>query len=168
VPGQARRCQNCCHDRQDGVSEVPEADRWPEQVSASFGFVEQLGFRVIDSGSYRLGNWTLLGNGSVGIHIDCDGDTRSLAVKLVRLENGHMPDQWWDRHIPQVTLSLREIAELLVPQSMRGEVNLPPIEREADRAPNLRFWASVLQAVAADGAHLDAAWYDSVEARMRG
>jgi hypothetical protein len=149
------------------VSEVPEADRWPVQVSASFGFVEQLGFRVIDSGQYRLGNWTLFGNGSVGIHLDCDGDTRSLTVKLVRLESGHMPDRWWDRHIPRVTLSLREIAELLAPQSLTGEASLPAIEREADRAPNLRFWAAVLQAVAADRTHLDGAWYDSVEARLR-
>jgi hypothetical protein len=66
-----------------------------------------------------------------------------------------------------VTLSLREIAELLAPESLTGEASLPPIEREADRAQNLRFWASVLQAVAADRAHLDGAWYDSVEARLR-
>jgi len=161
------RCQNCCHDRRHGVSEVPEADKWPVQVSAAFGFVEQLGFRVIDGGSYRLGNWTLFGNGPIGIHLDCDGDTRSLAVKLVRLENGHMPDRWWYRQVPRVTLSLREIAELLAPQSLTGEASLPPIEREADRAPHLRFWASVLQAVAADWKHLDGAWYDRVEARLR-
>jgi hypothetical protein len=66
-----------------------------------------------------------------------------------------------------VTLGLREVAELLAPQSLAGEANLPPIEREADRAPNLRFWASVLQAVAADWAHMDEAWYDSIEARLR-
>jgi hypothetical protein len=149
------------------MSKVPEADRWPVQVSGSFGFLAQLGFRAIDSGSYRLGNWTLFGNGSVGIHLDCDGDTRSLAVKLVRLENGHMPGRWWDRQVPRVTLGLREVAELLAPQSLAGEANLPPIEREADRAPNLRFWASVLQAVAADWAHIDEAWYDSIEARLR-
>jgi hypothetical protein len=81
--------------------------------------------------------------------------------------NGHMPDRWWDRQIPRVTLNLHEIAELLAPQSLTGEASLPPIEREADRAPNLRIWASVLQAVAADRAHLDGAWYDSVEARLR-
>jgi hypothetical protein len=149
------------------VSEVPEADRWAAQVSATFGFLEQLGFRVIDSGRYRLGNWTLLGNGSVGIHLDCDGDTRSLTVKLVRLKSGYMPDQWWDPQIPRVALSLRQIAELLAPESLSGEASLPPMEREADRAPHLRFWASVLQAVAADRAQLDGAWYDSVEARLR-
>jgi hypothetical protein len=149
------------------VNEVPEADRWPVQVSVSFGFVEHLGFRVVDSGSYRLGNWTLFGNGSVGIHLDCDGDTRSLAVKLVRLENGHMPDRWWDRQVPRVTLGLHETAELLAPQSLTGEASLPQIEREADRAPHLRFWASVLQAVAADEPHLDGAWYDSVEPWLR-
>lgn len=149
------------------MNEVPEADRWPVQVNAAFGFVERLGFRVIDCGSYRLGNWTLFGNGSVGIHLDCDGDTRSLSIRLVRLENGHMPDRWWDRRVPRVTLSLREAAELLAPQSLAGEARLPPIEREADRAPNLRFWASVLQAVVAEGAHVDEAWYDSIEARLR-
>lgn len=161
------RCQNRSYEREHVVSEVPEADRWPIQVNASFGFVEQHGFRVIDSGSYRLGNWTLFGNGSVGIHLDCDGDTRSLAVKLVRLESGHMPDRWWDRQVPRVTLSLRDIAELLAPQSLAGEVSLPPIEREADRAPHLRFWASVLETVAGDWAHVDEAWYDSVETRLR-
>ncbi len=149
------------------MNQVPEADRWPVQVSASFGFVKQLGFRVIDGGSYRLGNWTLFGNGSVGIYLDCDGDTRSLAVKLVRLENGHMPDRWWDPQVPRVTLSLRDIAELLAPQSLAGEVSLPSIEREADRAPHLRFWGSVLQTVAGEGAHIDEAWYDSVETRLR-
>jgi hypothetical protein len=148
------------------MNEVPEADSWPVQVSATFGFLEQMGFRVIDSGTYRLGNWTLFGNGPVGIHLDCDGDSRSLTVKLVRLEGGRMPDRWWDRQIPRVTLNLREIAALLAPQSLAGEASLAPIEREADRAPNLRFWASVLQAVAADRPHLDGAWYDSVEARL--
>jgi hypothetical protein len=74
----------------------------------SVDIVEQLGFRVIDSGSYRLGNWTLFGN-----------------------------------------------------------VSLPSIEREADRAPHLRFWASVLQTVAGDWAHVDEAWYDSVETQLR-
>ena len=149
------------------MSQVPEADRWPVQLSASFGLAEQAGFRVIDSGTYRLGNWTLFGNGSVGIHLDCDGDTRSLAVKLVRLENGHMPERWWERQVPRVTLGLREVAELLAPQSLAGEASLPSIDREADRASHLRFWASVLQAVASDWAHVDEAWYDTVEARLR-
>lgn len=149
------------------MSEVPEPDRWPVQVSASFGSVEQLGFQVIDSGSYRLGNWTLFGNGSVGIHLDCDGDNRSLAVTPIRLEYGHMPARWWDRQVPRVTLSLREIAELLAPQSLTGEASLPQIAREADRAASLRFWASVLQAVAGDRGHVDGSWYDSVEARLR-
>jgi hypothetical protein len=149
------------------VGEVPEADRWPVQVSASFGFAEQAGFRVIDGGSYRLGNWTLFGNGSVGLHLDCDGDSRYLAVKLVRLENGHLPERWWERQVPRVTLGLREVAELLAPQSLADEVNLPAIEREADRASHLRFWASVLQAVAPDLANVDEAWYDTVEARLR-
>jgi hypothetical protein len=150
------------------VSGLPEADRWPVQVNASFGFVEQLGYQIIDSGSYRLGNWTLFGNGSVGIHLDCDGDTRSLGVKLVRLDNGHMPDRWWDRHVPRATLQLREVAELLAPSSLAGEASLPQIEREAARACHLQFWASVLHAVAGDWAHVDEAWYDSVEARLRG
>lgn len=150
------------------MSTLAEADRWPVQVSASFGFVEQLGFQVIDSGTYRLGNWTLLGNGSVGIHLDCDGDTRSLTVKLVRLDNGRMPDRWWDRQVPRVTLKLSEVAELLAPSSLAGQASLPPIEREADRAYHLQFWAAVLQAVAGDQMHMNEAWYDSVEARLRG
>jgi hypothetical protein len=145
---------------------VPDADRWPVQVRASFGFVEELGFRVIDSGSYRLGDWTLFGNGSVGIKLDCDGDTRSLDAKLVRLENGHMPDRWWERQVPRVTLGLREVAELLAPQSLADEASLPPIEREADRAPHLHFWASVFQAVAADWVRVDSSWFDSVEGRL--
>ena len=90
-----------------------------------------------------------------------------MTVKLVRLKSGYMPDQWWDPQIPRVTLSLRQIAELLAPESLTGEASLPPIEREADRAPNLRCWASVLQNVAADRGHLDGAFYDSVEVRLR-
>jgi hypothetical protein len=150
------------------ADQVPESDRWPAQVREAFGFVEELGFRVVDSGTYRLGNWTLLGNGYAGIRLDCDGDTRSLEVKLMGLDNDHMPPRWWDRQTPRVSLGLREVAELVAPQSLAGLANLPPIEREADRAPHLRFWAAVLQAVAADWLHGDRAWFDTVEGRLRG
>ena len=76
------RCE--CLNQSMGL-QVPRADRWPTQVQEAFGFLEELGFLVVDSGTYRLGDWTLLGNGYAGIHLDCDGDTRSLQVKLIRL-----------------------------------------------------------------------------------
>jgi hypothetical protein len=148
--------------------QVPRADKWPTQVQQAFGFLEKLGFRVVDNGTYRLGDWTLLGNGYAGIHLDSDGDTRSLQVKLIRLDNNRLPARWWERQIPRVTLGLREVAETLAPQSLTGESGLPPIEHEADRAPHLQFWASVLQAVAADWLQGDRTWLDNVESRLRG
>lgn len=151
-----------------GRLQVPRADRWPAQVQEAFGFLEELGFRVVDSGTYRLGDWTLFGNGYAGIHIDSDGDTRSLEVKLIRLDDNQLPARWWERQNPRVRLRQREVAEALAPQSLTGESGLPPIEREADRAPHLQFWASVLQAVAADWLHGDRAWFDNVEAQLRG
>jgi len=151
-----------------GQRRVPRADRWSTQVQEAFGFLEELGFRVVDSGTYRLGDWTLFGNGYAGIHLDSDGDTRSVAVKLMRLDDNELPARWWDRQIPRVRLRLSEVAEMLAPQSLIGESGLPPIEREADRAPHLQFWAFVLQAVAADWLHGDRTWFDNVEARLRG
>jgi hypothetical protein len=32
----------------------PETDKWPVQLKETFGFGEELGFRVVDSGTYRL------------------------------------------------------------------------------------------------------------------
>jgi len=148
--------------------QVPVSDRWPAQVREAFGWVEELGFRVVDGGTYRLGNWTLLGNGDAGIHLDCDGDTRSLEVKLIRLDNGQMPPKWWERQTPRVTLRLREVAELVAPRSLAGLASLPPIEREADRAPHLRYWAAVLQVAAADWLRGDLAWFDLIEGQLRG
>jgi hypothetical protein len=149
-------------------SQVPASDRWSTQLREAFGFVEELGFRVVDSGTYRLGDWTLFRNGDAGIHLDCDGDSRSLQVRLMRLDNDHMPPRWWDSQIPRVTLRLREVAELVAPESLAGEASLPPLQREADRAPYLRFWASVLQAVASDWLHGDRSWFDRMERRLRG
>ena len=150
-----------------GMGQVPWVDRWSTQVQQTFGFLEDLGFRVVASGTYRLGDWTLLGDGCAGIHLDCDGDTRTLRVMLIRLEGNQLPEGWWERQTPRLTLGLREVAEILAPQSLTGESGLPPIEREADRAPHLRFWASVLQAVAADWLPGDRAWFDNVEVRLR-
>jgi hypothetical protein len=150
------------------LSQVPASDMWSAQVAEAFGFIEELGFRIVDSGTYRLGNWTLFGNGNTGIHLDCDGDTRSLEVRLIRLDDDQMPPRWWERQTPRVTLTLRVAAELLAPQSLAGEANLPPIVNEADRAPHLRFWAAVLQAVAADTFQGDRAWFDVIEGRLRG
>lgn len=154
-----------CFNR--GMGQVPWADRWSTQVQQTFGFLEDMGFRVVDSGTYRLGDWTLLGDGCAGIHLDCDGDTRTLSVMLIRLEGNQLPERWWERQTPRVTLGLREVAEILAPQSLAGESGLPPIEREADRAPHLRFWASALQAVAADWLQGDRTWFDNVEVRLR-
>jgi len=78
-----------------------------------------------------------------------------------------MPSPWWEVQTPQVTLKLREVAELIAPHSLTGEENLPPIEREADRLPHLRFWAVVLEAVAADWLRGDRTWFDVVEGRLR-
>lgn len=146
---------------------VPEADRWPRQVHEAFGFLEELGFRVVDTGTYRLGDWTLFSNGYAGIHIDCDGDTRTLEVTLIRIDDGQFPPRWWERQIPRVTLGLREVADVLAPQSLIGESGLPRLEREADRAAHLLFWASVLRAVANDWLQGDRDWFDTVERRVR-
>jgi hypothetical protein len=147
---------------------VPEADRWDRQIQDAFGFLGELGFQVVDSGTYRLGNWTVFGNGNAGIHLDCDGDCRSLDVTLIRLEGNQMPGRWWDRQVPRVSLGLREVASTLAPESLSGESDLPPIEREADRSPHLEFWASVLQAIAADWLHGDQTWFARTESRIRG
>ena len=151
-----------------GQPQVPPSDRWPTQVQEAFGFLEKLGFQVVDSGTYRLGDWTLLGNGYAGIHLDSDGDTRSVETRLIRLDNGQFPARWWEGQIPRVSLRLRQVAEMLAPQALIGVSDLPPIEREADRAPHLRFWASVLQTVTADWLHGDRSWFVTVERRLRG
>jgi hypothetical protein len=147
---------------------VPRADRWAAQVQVAFGFLGELGFRVVDSGTYRLGDWTLFGNGYAGIHIDSDGDTRSLQVKLFRLDDNQLPARWRERQIPRVRLRLREVAEMVAPQCLIGESGLPPIEREADRAAHLQFWACVLQAVATDWLQGDQTWFGNAERRLRG
>jgi hypothetical protein len=148
---------------------VPPADRWPAQVQEAFGFLGKLGFQVIDGGTYRLGDWTLLGNGDAGIHLDSDGDTRTVGVMLIRLDDGRLPARWWDgQMVPRVSLGLSGVTELLAPRALIGVSGLPPIEREADRAPHLRFWASVLQAVAADWLHGDPSWFVTIERRLRG
>jgi hypothetical protein len=81
--------------------QVPRADRWTSQVQQAFGFLEELGFRVVDSGTHRLGDWTLLGNGYSGVHIDSDGDCRFVAVTLTRLDDDRVPEQWWERRVPE-------------------------------------------------------------------
>ena len=146
---------------------IRRADRWPVQVQESFGFAEQLGFRVLDSNTYRRGTWTLLANGDAGLHLDCDMDNRSLFVTLIRLSNGQLPPQWWEPRAPRVALGFREVAELIDPESLADEAGLPVINSEADRAPHLRFWAAVLQTVAADWLHGDEAWFDRVESQYR-
>jgi len=151
-----------------GQPRVPKADRWPTQVQEAFGFLGKLGFQVVDSGTYRLGDWTLLGNGYAGIHLDSDGDTRSVDVRLIHLDNGQLPARWWERQIPRVSLRLHEVTEMLAPRALIGMSGLPPIECEADRAPHLRFWASVLETVAADWLHGDLTWFVTVERRLRG
>jgi hypothetical protein len=151
-----------------GRLQVPRADRWPAQVQEAFGFLEELGFRIVDGGTYPLGDWTLFGNGYAGIKIDCDGDSRFLDVKLIRLDDNQLPARWWEPQNPRVRLRLHEVAEALAPQSLGGESGLPPIDREADRAAHLQFWASVLRAVAADWLHGDPTWFDCAEARLRG
>ena len=65
----ARRELRVLESENGAASQVPRADRWPAQVQEAFGFLEELGFRVVDSGTYRLGEWTLFGNGYAGIHI---------------------------------------------------------------------------------------------------
>jgi hypothetical protein len=144
-------------------SPVPETDGWTRQVQEAFGFLEELGFRVVDSGTYMLGNWTLFGDGYAGVYIDSDFDCRFVAVKLIRLDDNRMPERWWERRDPRVSLSLYEVAELLAPQSLSGGSGLPRIEREADRAPHLQFWASVLQVVARDWLQGHRTWFAEVE-----
>jgi hypothetical protein len=150
------------------MGQIPAADRWPTQLQVAFGFLDDLGFQVVDGGTYRLGEWILFGNGDVGIHVDCDGDCRSMEVKLIRLDDGRLPAQWWDRRIPGVVLRLREVAELLAPQALSGESDLPPLDRQANRPPSLQFWASVLQTVAPEWLRGDQAWFDNLDSRLRG
>jgi hypothetical protein len=148
------------------MGQVPASDKWPSQVQEAFGFLDSLGFRVVDGGTYRLGNWTLFGNGSAGIQLDCDGDSRSLTVDLMRLDDNRLPERWWEPQTPRVKLGLREVAELLAPEALVGVADLPEIEREADRAPHLRFWACVLRAVAADWLQGNPDWFDDVASRQ--
>jgi hypothetical protein len=95
---------------------VPPADRWPAQVQKAFGFLGKLGFQVIDGGTYRLGDWTLLGNGDAGIHLDSDGGTRTAGLTLIRLDDGRLPARWWDgQMVPRVSLGLSGVTGLLAP-----------------------------------------------------
>ena len=80
----------------------------------------------------------MFGNGDIGIHLDCDGDCRSLAVDLIRLEDGLLPALWWERRIPRVVLGLREVAELLAPQTLNGESDLSPLSELAQLSTHLR------------------------------
>ena len=89
-------------------------------------------------------------------------------VKLICLDDGQLPALWWERRIPRVVLELGEVAELLAPLALSCESDLPPLEREADRAPRLQFWASALRAAAAEWLCGDRAWFDNVESRLRG
>jgi hypothetical protein len=126
------------------------------------------GLRILSSGTAAASDKAKNLAYYAGIHLDCDGDTRTLGVVLIRLDDNELPERWWERQIPSVALSLRAVADALAPQSLTGETGLPPIEREADRAPHLRFWASVLQNVAADWLQGDRTWFDKVEGRLRG
>jgi hypothetical protein len=147
---------------------VPERDRWPAQVEEAFGFLFARGFRVIDRDTYRLGESSVIGNDFAGVHLDADYDSNVVSATLLRLDEGRVPDRWWERRAPRVGLGLREVAGVLAPGTLEGLSDLPALRREADRAPHLRFWAGVLQAVAMPWLKGDREWFDRTERVLSG
>jgi hypothetical protein len=130
------------------MTSVPEQDRWPAQLDEPFGFLFARGFRVIDGGTYRLGEWAVIGNDFAGVHLDGDADNQMFHASLLRLDEGRVPDRLWEPRVPRVSLRLGEVAKILAPDTLRGITDLPALRNEVDRAPHLKFWAGVLQAVA--------------------
>ena len=53
-------------DEGTASDQVPETDKWTVQLEEAFGFLEVLGFRIADSGTYRLGDWTLSATATAG------------------------------------------------------------------------------------------------------
>ena len=103
---------------------------------------------MIDDSTYRLGEVTTLAKGDAGLVLDSDGDVRTVTAALVRLCDGALPEAWWESRNPRVRLDLEQVAAALAPDLLDGSAALPRIQREADRAAHLEYWATVLQAVA--------------------
>jgi len=105
----------------------------------------------------------VLGNDFAGVALDADYDNNMVSAELFRLDDGRVPDLWWEPRTPRVRLGLREVAEVLAPGTLEGMSDLPRLRREADRAPHLRFWAGVLQAVAMPWLSGDREWFERME-----
>jgi hypothetical protein len=147
---------------------VPEQDRWPAQLAQAFDFLFARRFRVINGGSYRLGEWAVIGNDFAGVYLDGDADNQMFHASLLRLDEGQVPDRLWEPRVPRIILSLGEVAEILAPDTLRGVSDLPALRNQADRAPHLRFWAEVLQAVAMPWLNGDREWFDRTELQLNG
>ena len=139
---------------------LSEQDQWPAQLEGPFGFLFTRGFRVIASSEYRLGEWTVLANDFAGLFLDGDADSQAFRAAAVRLDQGRLPERWLTAQSPPVMLSLKEVADLLAPDSLRGLADLPPLSTQSDRLPHLKFWARVLQAVAAPWLDGDREWFE--------
>lgn len=143
-----------------------ERDSWPAQLEEPFGFLFAFGFRILDGGTYRLGEWVLIGNDFAGVFLDGDADSQMFRASLVRLDAGRMPDRWWEPRTPRVVLGLGEVARLLAPDSLSGLRALPALINQSDRAEHLSFWAGVLQAVALPWLSGDREWFTRTEAEL--
>ncbi len=139
---------------------LSEQDRWPAQLGGPFGFLFARGFRVIAGSEYRLGEWTLLPNDFAGLHLKGDAAAQRVEAAVVRLDQGRLPERWLIPRMPQVMLGLREVAELLAPELLRGLAALPPLRNQSDRLPHLMFWAHVLQAIATPLLNRDEEWFE--------
>jgi len=145
-----------------------ERDSWPAQLEEAFGFLFSRGFRIIDGGTYRLGEWAVIGNDFAGVHLDGDADSQGFRATLLRLDQGRVPERWWEPRTPRVVLGLGEVARVLAPDSLEGRIDLPLLLNQSDRAPHLRFWAGVLQGVAMPWLSGDREWFDRTALELSG
>jgi len=145
-----------------------ERDSWPAQLEEAFGFLFSCGFRIIEGATYRLGEWAVIGNDFAGVYLDGDADSQMFRASLLRLDKGRVPDRRWEPRTPRVELGLGEVARVLAPDSLEGLRDLPVLLNQSDRAPHLRFWAGVLQAVAMPWLSGDREWFDRAELELRG
>jgi len=139
---------------------VPREDRWPAQVQEAFAFLFDRGFVVLDRSTYRLGESSVIAKSNAGVALDADFDAQLVSARLIRLQDGSRPDRWWENRTPRCSMDLGEVARVLAPESRQVQGELPRLRAEADRAPHLRFWASVLRAVASPWLEGDERWFD--------
>lgn len=128
---------------------VPRRDRFPAQVERAFAALFERGFVVADRSRFRMGETLTLATGGRVVHLDSDGDSRTIDVRIERRPAGDVP-----------ALRLDDVTWVLAPDLLGGRRGLPRLVREADRAPHLEYWAGVLEAVVAPWLDGDDEWWD--------